>query len=159
VGGIDYKQDPGAAEVLTGNAILSKYALSDFQILRFSRQNDWYKEENRKSLPLPEKVTRGVAQKAFGVSIDEKEVRAPVPYGGRGPLRVLGRQGKRDTHRQYLFRHQDEGRRDGRRRRRGAGRSDAGIVVPSPGSRPARAPGQCRSVRSQACRPACQTAS
>jgi len=76
-------RDPGAAQVLTGNAILSRYPLSSFAVLRFARQADWYKEQNRKSLPLPEKITRGVGKKAFDVDIREKEVRAPVPYGGR----------------------------------------------------------------------------
>lgn len=76
-------RDPGAAQVLTGNAILSKYALSGFQVLRFQRQADWYKEQNRKTLPLPEKVERGIGKKAFNIDVREKEVRAPVPYGGR----------------------------------------------------------------------------
>jgi hypothetical protein len=76
-------RDPGAAQVLTGNAILSRYPLSGFTVLRFARQADWYKEQNRKSLPLPEKVTRGVGKKAFNEDIRAREVRAPVPYGGR----------------------------------------------------------------------------
>jgi hypothetical protein len=76
-------RDPGAAQVLTGNAILSKYALSDFSVLRFARQADWYNEQNRTSLPLPDKLTRGAAKKAFDADIRKREVRAPVPYGGR----------------------------------------------------------------------------
>ena len=76
-------RDPGAAQVLTGNAILSKYALSGFEVVRFARQSDWYKEQNRKKLPLPEQVQRAVGKKAFEVDVREKEVRAPVPYGGR----------------------------------------------------------------------------
>ncbi|MFI5361176.1 MAG: endonuclease/exonuclease/phosphatase family protein [Elusimicrobiota bacterium] len=76
-------RDPGAAQVLTGNAILSKYPLSGFEVLRFARQSDWYKEQNRSKLPTPEKVERGIAAKVFNADIREKEVRAPIPYGGR----------------------------------------------------------------------------
>ncbi|MFI5349073.1 MAG: endonuclease/exonuclease/phosphatase family protein [Elusimicrobiota bacterium] len=76
-------RDPGAAQVLTGNAIISKYALSGFEVLRFARQSDWYKEQNRSKLPLPEQAQRLVGKKVFNVDVREKEVRAPVPYGGR----------------------------------------------------------------------------
>jgi endonuclease/exonuclease/phosphatase family metal-dependent hydrolase len=79
-------RDPSAAQDFTGNAILSKYELSGFRVLRFSRQADWYNEEKRQSLPLPEKISRAVATKGTGVDIDSQEARAPVPYGGRAAM-------------------------------------------------------------------------
>jgi hypothetical protein len=66
------------APVLTGNAILSRYALSGFQVLRFQRQTDRSNEPGRKSLPLPEKVVRVAA-----LDIREKAVLGSVLYGGR----------------------------------------------------------------------------
>lgn len=75
-------RNPENAEDLSGNAILSRYPLSDFRILRFADQADWYEEE-KKDTPLPEKLKQNAGRKIFKAEANFHETRPPMPYGGR----------------------------------------------------------------------------
>jgi endonuclease/exonuclease/phosphatase family metal-dependent hydrolase len=78
-------RDPAAGDDFTGNAILSRYPLSDVRVLRFAKQGDWYRDE-KKPTPLPEKGKRLAGEKLFAADVHNHETRLPAPYGGRMAL-------------------------------------------------------------------------
>jgi endonuclease/exonuclease/phosphatase family metal-dependent hydrolase len=78
-------RDPRLGEALTGNAILSRFAIEEPHVLRFKDQTSWYQDEKR-GRPLPEKVKAFGAKTAFGTDVPAHEVRLPPPFGGRMAL-------------------------------------------------------------------------
>lgn len=70
----------------TGNAILSRLPLSDFRVLRFGNQADWYYSQ-RGVQPLGDKLEKLAAKTLFAVDYgNPHQTRPPLPYGGRAAL-------------------------------------------------------------------------
>ncbi|HEY3998741.1 MAG TPA: endonuclease/exonuclease/phosphatase family protein [Candidatus Xenobia bacterium] len=80
LGAAGQNTEPGHG--FTGNAILSRYALSDPTVIRYHQQSDWYKDE-AKGVPKIEQGIRAVGRHGFGVDIPDHEIRVPAPFGGR----------------------------------------------------------------------------
>ena len=70
----------------TGNAIISRLPLSDFQLLRFGNQADWYFSQ-KGGQPLGDKLEKLAAKTLFAVDYgNAHQTRPPLPYGGRAAL-------------------------------------------------------------------------
>jgi endonuclease/exonuclease/phosphatase family metal-dependent hydrolase len=76
-------RDPQSGADMTGNAILSRFPLSDVRTLRYAAQADWYADE-KKGTPILEKGKREAGRKFFGAEARYHETRPP--YGGRVAL-------------------------------------------------------------------------
>lgn len=75
--------DPAAGLDFTGNAILSRVPLSDFRLLRFSKQADWYYSQKGVQ-PFGDKLAKLAAKILFAVDQgNPHQTRPPAPYGGR----------------------------------------------------------------------------
>ena len=70
----------------TGNAIISRIPLSDYQVLRFGNQADWYVSQ-KGNQPLGDKLEKLAAKTLFAVDYgNAHQTRPPLPYGGRAAL-------------------------------------------------------------------------
>jgi hypothetical protein len=78
--------DPKAGWDFTGNAIMSRIPLSDFRVLRFNNQADWYYAQ-KADQPLGDKLEKLAAKTLFAVDYgNPHQTRPPLPYGGRAAL-------------------------------------------------------------------------
>lgn len=78
--------DPAAGWDFTGNAILSRLPLSDFKVLRFNNQADWYYAQ-KADQPLGDKLVKKASEVLFAVDFgNPHQTRPPLPYGGRAAL-------------------------------------------------------------------------
>jgi hypothetical protein len=78
--------DPAAGWAFTGNAIISRVPLSDFALLRFGNQADWYYSQKGVQ-PLGDKLEKLAATVLFAADYgNAHQTRPPLPYGGRAAL-------------------------------------------------------------------------
>jgi len=78
--------DPTQGWAFTGNAIISRIPLSDFHVLRFGNQADWYFSQ-RGVQPLGDKLEKLAAKTLFAVDYgNPHQTRPSQPYGGRAAL-------------------------------------------------------------------------
>jgi endonuclease/exonuclease/phosphatase family metal-dependent hydrolase len=78
--------DPMAGWDFTGNAVMSRLPLSDFRVLRFNNQADWY-DGQKADQPLGDKLEKLAAKTLFAVDAgNAHQTRPPLPYGGRVAL-------------------------------------------------------------------------
>ncbi|HXT01628.1 MAG TPA: hypothetical protein VN915_13220 [Elusimicrobiota bacterium] len=78
--------DPSAGWAFTGNAIISRVPLSDFSLLRFGNQADWYYSQKGVQ-PLGDKLEKLAAKVLFAADYGSAhQTRPPLPYGGRAAL-------------------------------------------------------------------------
>ncbi|MBI3552622.1 MAG: hypothetical protein HY077_08885 [Elusimicrobia bacterium] len=79
-------RDPQAGWNYTGNAILSRVPLSDYRVLRFANQADWY-EGQKAPQPLGERLEKTAAKVLFAADAGRPhQTRPGLPYGGRVAL-------------------------------------------------------------------------
>lgn len=78
--------DPAGGWAFTGNAIISRVPLSDFALLRFGNQADWYYSQKGVQ-PLGDKLEKLAAKVLFAADYgNARQTRPPLPYGGRAAL-------------------------------------------------------------------------
>jgi len=78
--------DPAQGWAFTGNAIISRVPLSDFSLLRFGNQADWYYSQKGVQ-PLGDKLEKLAAKVLFAADYgNAHQTRPPLPYGGRAAL-------------------------------------------------------------------------